>query len=88
MDWIDLAQDRDQWWVLVNTVMNLRGSVKHWEIHEYQIGCGFPKMTQLRRASLHPCFQVGQRHRNTEGEMNYCLWEQRRQRAQSPQSLR
>jgi hypothetical protein len=24
MGWIDLAQDRDQWKVLVNTVMNLR----------------------------------------------------------------
>ena len=24
MDWIDLAQDRDTWWALVNTVMNLR----------------------------------------------------------------
>jgi hypothetical protein len=24
MDWIDLAQDRDQWWALVCTVMNLR----------------------------------------------------------------
>jgi hypothetical protein len=23
-DWIELAQDRDQWMVLVNTVMNLR----------------------------------------------------------------
>jgi hypothetical protein len=23
MDWIDLAQDMDQWGVLVNTVMNL-----------------------------------------------------------------
>jgi hypothetical protein len=22
--WIHLGQDRDQWWVLVNTVMNLR----------------------------------------------------------------
>jgi hypothetical protein len=24
MDWTDLAKDRDQWRVLVNTVMNLR----------------------------------------------------------------
>jgi hypothetical protein len=24
VDWIDLVQDRDQWWALVNTVMNLR----------------------------------------------------------------
>jgi hypothetical protein len=26
MDWIDLAQDRNQWRALVNTVMNLRVS--------------------------------------------------------------
>jgi hypothetical protein len=24
MDWIDMAQDRDQWRAVVNTVMNLR----------------------------------------------------------------
>jgi hypothetical protein len=24
MDWIYLAQDRDQWWTLVNMVINLR----------------------------------------------------------------
>jgi hypothetical protein len=30
MDWIDLAQDRDQWRALVNTVMNL-------QIEEYHL---------------------------------------------------
>jgi hypothetical protein len=24
MDWIHMTQDRDQWWTLVNTIMNLR----------------------------------------------------------------
>jgi hypothetical protein len=24
MDWIELARDRDGWWALLNTVMNLR----------------------------------------------------------------
>ena len=24
MDWIEVAQDRDRWWPLVNAVMNLR----------------------------------------------------------------
>ena len=24
MDWIDLAQDRERWWELVSTVMNIR----------------------------------------------------------------
>jgi hypothetical protein len=23
MDWIDLPHDRDQWWALVNTIINL-----------------------------------------------------------------
>ena len=24
MDWMDMAQDRDRWWDLVNAVLNLR----------------------------------------------------------------
>jgi hypothetical protein len=35
MDWIDLAQDTDQWRALVNMMMNLRGSLKCWEVPEW-----------------------------------------------------
>jgi hypothetical protein len=24
VDWIDLAEDRDRWWAIVNALMNLR----------------------------------------------------------------
>jgi len=30
MDWIDLAQKRDRWWVLVNMVMNLHVPLNAW----------------------------------------------------------
>jgi hypothetical protein len=30
MDWIYLAQNRDQWKALVNAVMNFQGSIKCW----------------------------------------------------------
>jgi hypothetical protein len=35
VDWIDVAQDRDQWRAFVKTVMNLRDSVKCWEVVEW-----------------------------------------------------
>jgi hypothetical protein len=41
MDWIDLAQDRDQLRALVNTVMNLRvpynGGMFHEWLHNWQL---------------------------------------------------
>jgi hypothetical protein len=35
MDWIDLAQDVDQWRALVNTVLKTLGSIKCWEVVEW-----------------------------------------------------
>jgi hypothetical protein len=34
MNWIDLAQDRAQWRALVNTVKELSGTIKCWEVLE------------------------------------------------------
>jgi hypothetical protein len=34
MDWIDLAQNRNQWRALVNTVMIPSGSMKCWKVLE------------------------------------------------------
>jgi hypothetical protein len=32
VDWMHLTEDRDQWWALVNTVMNLRFSKTAWNL--------------------------------------------------------
>jgi hypothetical protein len=34
MGWIDLAQDRDMWWALVNVAMNLKVPKKCREFHD------------------------------------------------------
>jgi hypothetical protein len=48
VDWIDMAQDREQWRALVNTVMNLRGSIKCWEVLEWLHVSGSSRRAQLR----------------------------------------
>jgi hypothetical protein len=35
VDWIDMAQDRDQCRALVNKVLNLRVPVKWWDVLEW-----------------------------------------------------
>jgi hypothetical protein len=51
MNWIDLAQDKDQWRALVITVMNLRVP---YSVEKFLSGCaagGFSKMTQVHEVS-------------------------------------
>jgi hypothetical protein len=48
MDWIDLAQNRDQWKALLNTVMNLRVPQ-----NAGKFLCGCTIDTFSRRAQLH-----------------------------------
>jgi hypothetical protein len=48
MDWIDLAQDRDQWRALVNMIMSLRVP---WNIGKFLSSCTIGSF--LRRDRLH-----------------------------------
>jgi hypothetical protein len=48
MDWIDLAQNRDQWRALVNTVMNIRFP---YNVGKFLSSCTIGSFS--RRAQLH-----------------------------------
>jgi hypothetical protein len=52
VNWIDLAQDRDQWTALVNTVMNLPVL---YNVGEFLSSCttgGFSRRTQLHEVNI------------------------------------
>jgi hypothetical protein len=59
--WIELIQDKDQWWALVNTVMNLWVSKNVVKLLSNWTAGGFSRRAQLHEVnvkSVHLVFEV------------------------------
>jgi hypothetical protein len=51
VDWIGLAQDRNRWWALVNSVLNLRVPWFAERLSSGQASSGLSSSAELRRVS-------------------------------------
>jgi hypothetical protein len=66
MDWIDLAQDRDQWRALLNTLMNFQVP---WNAGNFLSGCTTCSFS--RRAQLHEWVRVMCSFINSNSQVSY-----------------
>jgi hypothetical protein len=64
MDWTDLAQDRDQWMALLNTMITLRvpyiteNFLRSYTIGGFSRGFGSMKLVYFRKLSFHKCLKI------------------------------
>jgi hypothetical protein len=62
MGWIDVAQDKDQWRALANTVMNLRVLQNAEKFLSSYTTCGFSRRAQLHAVRIFASSEKKRRH--------------------------